>query len=301
MKNKKLEANVSLVIAKTFTGLNMNALKYLMPLWISPFTGVTLRCVFAAVVFWIIGLFTKPEETTTKEKFTLFLLGAIGIYGFMSLYLIGLSKTTPVSSSIFNSLQPIWVFLIMVLFYKEKVTTMKVLGILVGLTGATVCVMTQKSNDLASDAFIGNMLCLFSSMVYAIYLVLSQRILRSIGMITMLKYVFAGASFSGLIVLPLVGYDAHVFSMPVHWLPLVVLLFVLIFPTVISYLLIPIGLKYLSTTVVSIYGYFVLIVVAITSLLLGQDRFSWTQTLAVVFICLGVYLVEIAESKEVKV
>lgn len=33
-------------------------------------------------------------------------------------------------------------------------------------------------------------------------------------------------------------------------------------------------------------------------LALGQDRFSWTQTFAIIFICIGVYLVEVAESKE---
>ena len=70
--------------------------------------------------------------------------------------------------------------------------------------------------------------------------------------------------------------------------------------TVISYLLIPIGLKYLKTTLVDIYGYLILIVATITSLLIGQDRFSWTQTFAIICICAGVYLVEIAEGKEKK-
>ena len=61
MKNKIREANIYMIISKTFSGLNMNALKYLLPLWISPLTGVTLRCTFAALAFWIISLFTQPE------------------------------------------------------------------------------------------------------------------------------------------------------------------------------------------------------------------------------------------------
>lgn len=84
-----------MVVSKTFSGLNMNALKYLLPVWVSPLSGVALRCVFAAVAFWIIGMFVKPETSTRKEKIYLFLLGALGIYGFMFLYLVGLSKTTP--------------------------------------------------------------------------------------------------------------------------------------------------------------------------------------------------------------
>ena len=232
------------------------------------------------------------------DKWLLFLLGAFGLYGFMFLYLAGLSKTTPVSSSIFTSLQPIWVFLIMIFFYKEKATWKKILGISIGLVGALVCILTQQSDDLASDAFVGNMLCLISSIVYAVYLILSQRILSSIGAMTMLRYTFSGAAVSAIIVTFITGFDAPVFSMPFHWTPFLILMFVLIFPTTISYMLLPVGLKYLKTTVVAIYGYLILIVATIASLALGQDRFSWTQTCAIIFICIGVYLVEVAESKD---
>ena len=277
MKNKIREANIYMIISKTFSGLNMNALKYLLPLWISPLTGVTLRCTFAALAFWIIGLFTQPETSTRQEKILLFLLGALGIYGFMFFYLLGLSKTTPVSSSIFSSLQPIWVFILSVIFFKETITKMKITGILIGLGGALLCILTQKNDDLASDAFTGNLLCLLSSMAYAIYLIASNRILKHVGVMTMLRYTFSGA---------------------IHWKPMAVLAFVLIFPTVISYLLIPVGLKYLKTTLVAIYGYLILIVATITSLALGQDRFSWSQLIAVLLICSSVYFVEIAESKE---
>ena len=74
-----------------------------------------------------------------------------------------------------------------------------------------------------------------------------------------------------------------------------VLMFVL---TTISYLLIPIGLKYLSTTLVALYGYLILIVATIVSLSIGQDRFSWYQMIAIALICSSVYFVEIAESKD---
>ena len=298
MKNKKLEANLSMAVSKIFSGLNMNALKYLLPLWMSPLTGATLRCTFAAAAFWMIGWFMPPEKSSAKDKWLLFLLGAFGLYGFMFLYLAGLSKTTPVSSSIFTSLQPIWVFLIMIFFYHEKATGSKIVGISIALVGALVCILTQRSDDLASDAFVGNMLCLSSSVVYAIYLVMSKRILSAVGPITMLKYTFSGSAVSGLIVSMITGFDAPVFSLPFHWLPFAVLMFVLIFPTTISYMLLPIGLKYLKTTVVAIYGYLILIVATIASLILGQDRFSWTQTFAILFICVGVYLVEVAESKD---
>ena len=296
MISKTSEANLAMVVSKTFSGLNVNALRYLLPLWIAPLTGVTYRCVFAAVAFWIIGYWAKPEKASVKDKLFLFLLGAIGIYGYMFAYLMGLSKTTPVSAAIFTSMQPIWVFLLSALFLQEKITTMKIIGILVGLSGALLCISTQKSDDLASDAISGNLFCLTSSVIYAVYLILSNQFLKKTGTYTLMRYTFSGAAVSSLIVLSFTGYDAPLTTPPLQFWPIALLIFVLIFPTVISYLLIPIGLKYLNTTVVSIYGYLILIVASIVSFAVGQDRFGWEQVVAMILICIGVYWVEIAET-----
>ena len=292
--NKQVEANLSMVVSKALGGFNMNALKYLLPLWIAPVTGVTFRLVFGAAAFWLIDIFCKPENSTIRQKWQLFMLGALGIYGYMFFYLLGISKTTPVSSSIFVSLEPIWVFIIAVLFYKEKVTWMKVLGIGMGLGGAILCISTQP------NAPLGNLMCLVSSLVYAVYLVLSNRLLKGVGNMTMLKYTFLGAAVMAVIVNTIYGFDAPILRMSLFSTPMLVLLFVLVFPTTISYLLLPLGLKYLKTTLVAIYGYLILIVATVTSFILGQDRFSWTQLAAIVLICASVYLVEVAESKSEK-
>ena len=79
--NRQVEANLSMVVSKALGGLNMNALKYLLPLWIAPVTGVTFRLVFGAAAFWLIDIFCKPENSTIRQKWQLFILGALGIYG----------------------------------------------------------------------------------------------------------------------------------------------------------------------------------------------------------------------------
>lgn len=60
--------------------------------------------------------------------------------------------------------------------------------------------LTQGSDDLAHDAFTGNMLCLLSSVFFAIYLILSKKLLEEIGLVTVMKYVFGGAALSGLVI-----------------------------------------------------------------------------------------------------
>lgn len=175
---------------------------------------------------------------------------------------------------------------------------MKVLGIGMGLGGAVLCISTQPSDDLAPNAPLGNLMCLASSFVYAVYLVFSNRLLKGVGDMTMLKYTFLGAAVMSVIVNTIYGFEAPILKEPLLSTPVLVLFFVLIFPTTISYLLLPVGLKYLKTTLVAIYGYLILIVATVTSFILGQDRFSWTQLVAIVLICGSVYLVELAENKK---
>lgn len=301
MKDKKLEANLSMVASRVMAGLNMNGLKFLLPLWLGALTGVTVRCVFAAVAFWITSWFVKEAPVTRRQRIGLFCLGAFGLYGFMFCYLLGISKTTPVSSAIFNSMQPIWVFLISV-FSCTKGYADEDNRHSAGFGGALLCILTQGSDDLAHDAFTGNMLCMVSSLVFAVYLIVSKKLLEEVGVVTMMKYIFGGAAVTGLIVSSIIGWDAPLLTDALHgewhWVPWAVLAFVLVFPTYLSYFLVPVGLKYLKTTVVAMYSYLILVVTTVVSLTLGQDRFSWTQAAAIAMICISVYFVEVAEAKK---
>ena len=74
----------------------------------------------------------------------------------------------------------------------------------------------------------------------------------------------------------------------------------LLFPTSLSYLLTDIGLKKLPATVVALYSNWILIVAAIVSYILGQDKFSWWQILSIILIIASVFLVESAEAKDHK-
>ena len=65
--NKQVEANLSMVVSKALGGLNMNALKYLLPLWIAPVTGVTFRLVFGAAAFWLIDIFCSGKTEFIRK------------------------------------------------------------------------------------------------------------------------------------------------------------------------------------------------------------------------------------------
>lgn len=280
-----------MIVARLFSGFNMNAMKFLLPVWIAPLGCVTLRLLFGAALFWIIGLFGKPDTSSMADRLRLVLIGAFAVFGYMSLYALGLSMTTPISLAIFNAMQPLWVFILSVMFLGERVTAGRVSGLVAGFVGVVLCVLSQPSSDIASRPLLGNLIGLLCSVCYAVYIVLSADILRRVGNMTMLRYTFLGAAIPSLVVTCFTGPDAPLFHAPLDGLAIAVFTYVLIFPTVIGYLLVPVGMKYLPATVVSVYGYLTLFVAAVVSLLMGTDRLTPLLVVSLLLICYSMYIV----------
>lgn len=296
----RLKGNVEMFASKVFSGLNENALRYLLPNWMGAITGVVLRLGFGSLFFWIWGIFTRKKfpKPSKRDIFILFLVGVIFVFGYMWTLLEGLSYTTPISSSIFISLQPVWVYIICLCLRTEQVSLGKISGILIGFGGALLCVLTQQSSDVASDPLKGNMFCLGSSVLFAGYLVIEKKYLKRLGSATVSKWTFLGGAIAAVALVCFTGWDAPVLHQNIFSTPMLVLLFVLIFPSSVSYLLQDFALTKLPATVVALYGDLILIVAAIASYILGQDRFSWWQIAAILLMLVSVYLVEVAEQKE---
>lgn len=287
-------------VSKIFSGLNQNALRYLLPTWMSPQSGVVLRLGFGTIFFIVYELFVfkKFERPEWKDILKLFLAGLVFVFGYMWTLLEGLSYTTPISSSIFISLQPVFVYIICLIIRTENLAIKKVFGMIIGFGGALICVLTQHTAEIASDPVKGDLLCLCGAVLYACYLVTEKKFIPRLGSAMVSALTFFGGTVGALIVIGFVGWDAPVLHQNFFSAPLLVLLFVLIFPSAVSYLLQDFSLNLLSATVVALYSDLILIVSAIASYILGQDKFSWWQILSIILMLVSVYMVETSESKK---
>ena len=294
--NNYTKGSLSLFTARVLSGLNVNAMGYLLPLWIAPLSSVVLRLAFGAVVFWIVGIFAKPESVALKDKLKLFLLGGGGIFGYMSLYAVSLSHTTPVNFAIFNAMQPLWVVIASAVIFSESIDARRLMGIAIGFAGAMLCILAEPNREVADNPLFGNMLSIAASIIYAIYLVFSARMVGHLSRMTILRYTFLSAAVVALLFTWVFGFSAPLLEGGVKTKPLLVLAFVLIFPTVITYFLIPVGLKYLNSTVVAIYGYVTLIVASVVSFITGADKFEPVILLSLVLIGVSIYFVGVKDS-----
>ncbi|MGL5789078.1 MAG: DMT family transporter, partial [Bacteroidales bacterium] len=138
----------------------------------------------------------------------------------------------------------------------------------------------------------GNIFCLLSAFSYAMYLIYNKKFVAKYSTISMLKWMFLGAFLISVPFMLIQGIDlkliTHISQNPY---PLYILLFVLIFPTGLTYFLLPFGLKYLNTTAVSMYDYEVPIVATIVAVTFTESVLTFYQVAGALLIFIGVYLV----------
>ena len=181
---------------------------------------------------------------------------------------------------------------------KEPITKMKALGVLMGCIGGISLILASTHATGQASSLEGNLMIIVSAFVYSIYLVLSKPLSLRYSAVTMMKWMFL---FSTLVLLPFTY--RHVLDTPafqretLNMQELGAISFVLIGATFIPYLLIPMSLKRIRPTTVSMYNYIQPIIASLIAVMIGQDTFSLQKVLSAVLVFTGVYLVTQSKSR----
>lgn len=293
-----------MILATTIIySFNTNFMKVVMPEWIRPDGLVLLRCATSALCFWLIGLFMRSPRTTAKPQrkdvLMMMLGGILGLGGNLLLYINGLSLTGPIDAFVIQTTQPIMVIALGVIFLHAVFNKYKAFGILLGLGGALYASLTPHAG-IVTDSFGGDVLVFCSSVSYSFFLVLIKPYTQKFDSVTVMKWMSLGAF---ILTLPF-GIrqltEAPVFSShaPLHvWLEL---LYTLVFATLVGYFLSVYALRYISPFIESIYKYVLPITGAAVSILMGLQKFSWHDPIALGLIVVGFMLINKKNNKEKK-
>jgi drug/metabolite transporter (DMT)-like permease len=217
--------------------------------------------------------------------------GLFGVAVNQSLFLKGLSLTTPIDASIIMVSNPILVLIASSIILKEKITGFKTFGIAFGAGGALLLILNSGQADLTGDHFKGNIFVFFNAASYGIYLVLVKPLVTKYHPVTVMKWVFLWGS---VFVVP-IGINQ---AMAVNWqlMPLPILLsvlFVVVGTTFLAFLLNIFAMKQVSPTTVSIYIYLQPVISSVTAIFLNQDELSPVKIISTLLVFAGVYLVSV--------
>jgi len=289
MKNNRF-ALFALLLVQLFYGVTFTfANDVIDGGYMQPYGFILFRVSFAAILFWLFSIWT-PSEKIDREDYPKFMLAALfGVALNMLAFFKGLQFTTPINGSVIMVTTPIIVLMLSALIFGEKITKIKVLGILAGLSGALILSIYNRSMSSGDNVLLGNFLILVNAASYSYYLILVKKLTNKYHPYTFIKWLFL---FGTIFVLPF-GYNELV---AVNWssfTPYIWFssLFVVVCATFATYLLNPIALRSLSATTVSTFVYIQPIIAGVFAIMMGSDTLSTVKILAAALIFLGVYLV----------
>lgn len=296
--NNILKSHAAILTANIIFGLGVPVTKLLLDDWVSPMTYMATRSLGAAIIFWIIAAFMKPEKVERRDLLVIMLGGLMGFVVSQTLTAEALNYTSPVYFSLIATLTPVAVMLTAALFIGERITGMKFLGVLLGIGGAILMVVMGQTSGSGSNDLLGISLAILSVLTWAIYMIITRKVTQKYTPVTQMKYIFL---ISAIVTVPLAWpelaeqrlYHAATFG----WDGAAEMAFIVLMATVLGYFLIPYAMKSLSATTVSIYTNLQPMVASFVAIAIGQDRLTWDKPVAALLVLLSAYIVTVVTAK----
>lgn len=293
--DKKMSGHAAVILANVIFGLGVPVTKYLLEDWTTPMVYMALRCIGAALIFWLIAAFLPKEKVERKDLIVIMLGGLTGFVISQTLTAWALNYTSPVYYSLIATLTPIGTLLLASVFLSEKITGIKFFGVLLGIAGAVLMVVVKWQAEAGSNDLLGISLALLSLLTWVIYLIITSKVSAKYSAVTQMKWTFL---VSTIAVLPFAwnefgqtklfsgGYGFSEGMMGIGGMA-----FIVIFATVLGYFMIPYAMKYLKATTVSVYTNLQPIVASFIAIIIGQDIMTWDKPVAAALVLLSAYIV----------
>ena len=209
----KAKGHLAIFAANTIFGLGVPVTKALLDDWVTPMGYMASRCVFAAIIFWIIAYFMPKEPVEKRDLVVIMLAGLLGFVISQTLTAWALDYTTPVYYSLVAAMTPVAVMILAAIFLKENITAVKVLGVLLAIAGALLMLFISWKSGTGKNDLLGIFLTVLSMLTWAVYLIVTRKVSAKYSSVTQMKYVFL---VSAIVTLPIAMFTEPQ-SLPRSW------------------------------------------------------------------------------------
>lgn len=280
----------ALFMVQLLYGLNYTIAKLVMNgNFIKPFGFVLLRVAGTTFLFWLVSLVVPQEKIERKDFFKLFIAALFGVVINMLFFFKGLEFTSPIHASAIMTITPIIILVLSAYVLGEKITSLKIAGVVIGLIGALILTIYGKSARAGDNVPLGNVLIFLNAISYSVYVILIKKLTAKYHPFSFIKWLF----LFGLIILIPFGYNELTEVQWETFTPNITysVLFVIIGATFGTYLLNPLALNKLKASTVGIFIYLQPAIAGLFALYIGADFIDLLKISAMVLIFTGVYLV----------
>ena len=284
------KARLAVLGGNFFFGTSVIAVKHISPILIHPMALTVIRTSVSALLFWGI-YFLKPVKIGIGKKDfgILFFCAMVGIAANQTFSMRGMSLTSPIHASLLILTTPITITLLAAWMLKEKLTSLKIMGLFLGISGGVLLVFARDiSTKPGEQQSLGDLFVILGALGYSVYVITVKPLMAKYHAVHILQWIFL---FGAIVIFPLGWSDLHAVNWSLFdatsWFCLI---FVVLGATFIGYQLMNYSIRKLGAAVTGSYIYTQPFFTTTASMLLLHETLNFNKIAAAALIMGGVFL-----------
>ena len=277
-----------ILLAVVFWGTSFVATKTLL-LEIKPVTIIILRLIIASVLLTFIAISTKRNfSLNIKSHGWILILALIAVFH-LWIQVTGLQYTTASNTGWIIGTAPIFMAIMGLIFYKEKITLIALSGILLAVTGLLILF---GKGDITNIGFMenrGDLLVLGSAFTWGVYSTVNKKISLSYSPLMTILYLFL---MMAIIIIPF-NLNSETIASVVHLSPIgwLMVLFLGLFCSGVAYVIWAQALRDMESAKVGAFLYLEPLVTVAAAGFFLKEEITLLMIFSGLLITIGVFLV----------
>lgn len=257
---------------------------------IPPIALAFYRWVLATIIVFFLAKphLKKDLPVIKKNKAILFFLAVMGIASFNTLVYLGLQWTIAVNALLLQSMIPVVIVAISFVVFKEKITLMQFLGVLVSLAGVAT-IISKGDFELLKNLSLnkGDIFVFIAVVGYGIYSVG----LRKRPLIHPMSFIAVTFSIGVCCLLPLYIWET-IYVRPISFdgPTLLAITYVGIFPSIISYLCYNRGVELVGPSTAGMFIHLMPVFGSMMAIIFLGETLEWFHLAGIFAIGIGIFL-----------
>jgi len=277
-----------ILLAIIFWGTSFVATKTILN-EIKPVTIIILRLILASILLTIIALLTKRKfSLNLKSHGWIFILALVAVFH-LWIQVTGLQYTTAANTGWIIGTAPVFMAILGFVFYKERITLLQFLGILVALAGLLLLIGKGDITNIGLIENQGDLLVLGSAFTWGVYSMVNKKISLSYSPLMTILYLFL---MMAVIIIPF-NLNTETISSVINlsFISWMWVLFLGIFCSGVAYVVWAQALRDMESTKVGAFLYFEPLVTVIAAWFFLQEEITLLMIFSGLLITAGVFIV----------
>lgn len=248
-----------------------------------------MRLILAISLLLIIAIFQKRDFSINLKSHGYILILAIIAVFHLWIQVTGLKFTTASNTGWIIGTAPIFMALLGLIFFKEKLKALKIIGIVIATFGLLLLVGKGNLTNIDLIENKGDLLVLSSAFTWGIYSMVNKKISLSYSPLMTILYLFI---MMAIIIIPFTIGDSSIKSVitlsSIGWISI---LFLGLLCSGVSYVIWAYALREMESAKVGAYLYFEPFVTVVTAWIFLKEDITLLMILSGMIITFGVFLV----------